>query len=130
MKKFQVMMLMMLVAFMGLTIQSCGSDDDAPSSKQNYTLKVALVDTGNLTPASIDYISAQMAGTSKTVKCTAVEAKAALDQTLDEYGSTIPVTDDEGNYLDFTIKFYLVDDSNKEIYSRLMVIKDGKRTIK
>ena len=129
MKKIQVMMLMMLVTFMGLTVQSCGSDDE-PSVRQNYTLKFALQDTGNLSPASIDYISAQMGNTSKTVNCTAAEAKAALDQSLEQYGSTIPVVDDEGNYLNFTIKFYLVDDSNKEIYSRLMVIKDGKRTIK
>ena len=28
MKKFQTMMLMMLVAFMGMAVQSCGDDDD------------------------------------------------------------------------------------------------------
>jgi hypothetical protein len=129
MKKLQAMMLMMLVAFVGLTVQSCGDDDDSDLRK-NYTLKVALQDIGNLTQASADYMAAQMALTSETVKATAAEAKAALDRALDEYGSTIPVADDEGNYLEYTLKFYLVDESNNEIYSRLLIIKDGKRTIK
>ncbi len=129
MKKFQVMMLMMLVAFMGLTVQSCGSDDE-PDANQDYTLKVALQDSGNLDPASAEIIRYQFAAISQTVRCTASQAKTALSQSIDEYASTIPVADDGGNYLEYSVRFYLVDSSNTEVYSKTMVIKDGKRTVR
>ena len=129
MKKFQVMMLMMLVAFMGLTVQSCG-DDDEPDATQSYTLKVSLQDPGNLDPASAEIIRTQFATIAQTVRCTASQAKTALDQAMDEFAYSIPVADDGGNYLEYSVRFYLVDSSNTEVYSKTMVIKDGKRTVR
>ena len=130
MKKFQVMMLMMLVAFMGLSVQSCGSDDDDTDAVQNFTLKVALQDAGNLDPASATYMETILPNYTQTVRCTKAQAKLALDQAIQENQTSIPVADAEGNYMNYTLKFYLVDDSNKEVYSKLLIIKDGQRTIK
>ena len=129
MKKFQVMMLMMLVAFMGLSVQSCGSDDD-PETSQNYTLKVSLHDIGNLDPTSSTYMASILPNYTQTVKCTESQAKQALDLAIEENKTSIPIADEEGNLLNYTLKFYLVDESNKEVYSKLLVIYDGQRTVK
>ena len=128
MKKFQVMMLMMLVAFMGLSVQSCGDDD--PEAVQNYTLKVALQDAGNMDEASATYMASILPNYTQTVRCTESQAKQALDLAIQERQTSIPVTNEEGEYVNYTLKFYLVDDSNKEVYSKLLIIKDGQRTIK
>ena len=128
MKKIQMMMLMMLVAFVGVAVQSCGDDD--PESTQSYTLKFTLQDTGNLDQASAEAMAYKLSNVTKTVKCTESQAKRALDEAMEESVSTFPVDDNEGNYLEYTIKVYLVDSSNKEIYSKLLVIKDGKRTVR
>ena len=114
---------------MGLSVQSCGSDDD-PDTIQNYTLKVALQDTGNLDSASATYMASILPNYTQTVKCTESQAKKALDLAIEENQTSIPVANEEGDYLNYTLKFYLVDDSNKEVYSRLMIMKDGQRTIK
>ncbi|MBR3081105.1 MAG: hypothetical protein IKH01_15060 [Prevotella sp.] len=129
MKKIQVMMLMMLVAFMGLCVQSCGSDDD-PETVQNYTLKVALQDTGNLDAASASDMAAILPNYSQTMRCTESQAKKALDLAMEENKTSIPVANENGEYVNYTLKFYIVDDSNKEVYSRLLIIKDGTWTVK
>ena len=129
MKKIQVMMLMMLVVFMGMSVQSCGSDDD-PETSQNYTLKVSLHDIGNLDPTSSTYMASILPNYTRTVKCTESQAKQALDLALEESKTSIPIADEEGNLLNYTLKFYLVDESNKEVYSKLLVIYDGQRTVK
>ena len=43
MKKFQTMMLMMLVAFMGMAVQSCGDDDDKVKVEVYYGFDVSKV---------------------------------------------------------------------------------------
>jgi len=122
-------MLMMLVAFMGMSVQSCGSDDD-PETSQNYTLKVSLHDIGNLDPTSSTYMASILPNYTRTVKCTESQAKQALDLAIEENKTSIPIADEEGNLLNYTLKFYLVDESNKEVYSKLLVIYDGQRTVK
>ena len=129
MKKIQVMMLMMLVAFMGLCVQSCGSDDD-PETVQNYTLKVALQDTGNLDAASASDMAAILPNYSQTMRCTESQAKKALDIAMEENKTSIPVANGNGEFVNYTLKFYIVDESNKEVYSRLLIIKDGTWTVK
>ena len=115
---------------MGLSVQSCGSDDDDTDAVQNFTLKVALQDAGNLDPASATYMETILPNYTQTVRCTKAQAKLALDQAIQENQTSIPVADAEGNYMTYTLKFYLVDDSNKEVYSKLLTMKDGQRTIK
>ena len=129
MKKIQVMMLMMLVAFMGLCVQSCGSDDD-PETVQNYTLKVALHDTGNLDEASATAMASILPNYSQTMRCTESQAKKALDIAMEENKTSIPVANGNGEFVNYTLKFYIVDESNKEVYSRLLIIKDGTWTVK
>ena len=43
MKKFQTMMLMMLVAFMGMAVQSCGDDDDKVKVEVYYGFNLSKV---------------------------------------------------------------------------------------
>ena len=43
MKKFQTMMLMMLVAFMGMAVQSCGDDDDKVKVEVYYGFDLSEV---------------------------------------------------------------------------------------
>ena len=64
------------------------------------------------------------------MRCTESQAKQALDIAMEENKTSIPVANENGEYVNYTLKFYLVDESNKEVYSKLLVIKDGSWTIK
>ncbi len=54
MKKIQSMMLMLLVAVMGMCVQSCGDDDNNSSPVLSmYTIQAKLVDKGNLSDRAV-----------------------------------------------------------------------------
>ena len=114
---------------MGLCVQSCGSDDD-PETVQNYTLKVALQDTGNMDAASASAMASILLNYTQTMRCTESQAKKALDLAMEENKTSIPVANENGEFVNYTLKFYIVDESNKEVYSRLLIIKDGTWTVK
>ena len=55
-----MMMLMMLTAFMGFALQSCGSDDDNDDTRQTYTIGLEIVDKGDLTAEDVAMVNTKI----------------------------------------------------------------------
>ncbi len=125
MKKLETMLLMLLIAFMGMTLQSCGSDNDDEDTKASYTLTAALTDKGNLPEEAVALIEPELKLMSQTFTATLAEAKAALDETMQLYKSTFAVEDG----FHFTITFYLKDSAGKEKYSKRILVNGSNVTI-
>ena len=53
--------------------------------------------------------------------------KAALDTAVDDAIKNGSYDNEQYNY---TIEFYITDSNNKKVYSRYIVVKDGKATAK
>ncbi len=88
------MMLMLLVAVMGLCVQSCGDDDNLSM----YTIQAKLVDKGNL----------------------GADAVAQINP------ASFPTKGENDVNAIYTIKIYITNSAGKEIYSRMLEIKDGE----
>ena len=125
MKKFQTLMLSMLVAFMGFAVQSCGSDDDN-KDRQQYTLTAELTSTGNLTDAEIASFQNTLAGVNNTVTATESEAKKALDLSVDRYKDAFKNTENKN----YTITFILKNASGKVVYQKALIIEGQNVTVK
>ncbi len=125
MKKFQTLMLSMLVAFVGFAVQSCGSDDDN-KDRQQYTLTAELTSTGNLTDAEIASFQNTLAGVNNTVTATESEAKKALDLSVDRYKDAFKNTENKN----YTITFILKNASGKVVYQKALIIEGQNVTVK
>ena len=121
MKKIQMMMLMMLTAFMGFALQSCGSDDDNNE----------IVDKGDLTAEEAAKVNAMiqqsMSKAETTVTATESQAKAALDAAINLYKSDLEAAF-KGNTKKFTMAFVLKNASGKVVYQRNVQV-DGETVI-
>ena len=127
MKKFQTLMLVMLVALTSMSIQSCGSDDDNNSSSvANYTITGVLTDNGDLTAEEIKAMEAQLAPTSATITADLNSAKKGVDQAAQKCVDMIkPELENQKNTKKFTISYILKEDaSGKEVYRKSIRI-DG-----
>ena len=125
MKKFQTLMLSMLVAFVGFAVQSCGSDDDN-KDRQQYTLTAELTSTGNLTDAEIASFQNTLAGVNNTVTATESEAKKAIDLSVDRYKDAFKNTENKN----YTITFILKNASGKVVYQKALIIEGQNVTVK
>lgn len=129
-----MMMLMMLTAFMGFALQSCGSDDDNKSeATDTYTMSLEIVDKGDLSDAEAAFVNDEIqkalakAGTSLTVTATETQAKAALDVAISANKSELENAF-KGNTLKFTLAFILRNSSKKVVYQRNVQV-DGENVI-
>lgn len=125
MKKFQTLMLSMLVAFVGFAVQSCGSDDDN-KDRQQYTLTAELTSTGNLTDAEIASFQNTLAAINNTVTATESEAKKALDLSVDRYKDEFKNTENKN----YTITFILKNASGKVVYQKALIVEGQNVTVK
>lgn len=130
-----MMMLMMLTAFMGFALQSCGSDDDNKSeATDTYTMSLEIVDKGDLSDAEAAFVNGVIKEEMDknkditTVTATETQAKAALD-------AAIKIKQDEleaafkGNTLKFTLAFILRNSSKKVVYQRNVLVDGEKITV-
>ena len=133
MKKIQMMMLMMLTAFMGFALQSCGSDDDNKSeATDTYTMSLEIVDKGDLSDAEAAFVNDEIQEKMKDVKdltvtTTETKAKAALDAAISANKSELENAF-KGNTLKFTLAFILRNSSKKVVYQRNVQV-DGENVI-
>jgi len=126
MKKLQTLMLMMLVAFMGLAVQSCGSDDDkGAASREQFTLSAELTDAGNLTDDEKSAMQAGFAQIGHTVTATESEAKAALDESIEMYKDSYANTAGKN----YTVTFFLKNASGKVVYQKSIVVQGQNVTV-
>lgn len=132
-----MMMLMMLTAFMGFALQSCGSDDDNKSeATDTYTMSLEIVDKGDLSDDDAafvnDMIKEQMAEYKDitTVTATETQAKAAMDKSINMYKSVLEASfKGTGNTKKFTLAIILRNSSKKVVYQRNVQVDGEKITV-
>ena len=122
MKKIQSMMLMLLVAVMGLCVQSCGDDDNLSM----YTIQAKLVDKGNLGADAVAQINQLCDAIKRTDTATEDAVIKALDTTMPSFAASFPTKGENDVNAIYTIKIYITNSAGKEIYSRRIEIKDGE----
>ena len=136
MKKIQMMMLMMLTAFMGFALQSCGSDDDNKSeATDTYTMSLEIVNKGELSDDEAEFVNGLIQEGMKdakdlTVTTTETKAKAALDAAITVYKSVLETSfKGTGNTKKFTLAFVLRNSSKKVVYQRNVLVDGEKITV-
>lgn len=130
-----MMMLMMLTAFMGFALQSCGSDDDNKSeATDTYTMSLEIVNPGELTSDEVELVNGMIQEKMKDVKdltvtTTETLAKAAMDKSINMY-KTLLETSFKGskNTKKFTLGIILRNSANKVVYQRNVQV-DGENVI-
>lgn len=130
-----MMMLMMLTAFMGFALQSCGSDDDNKSeATDTYTMSLEIVNPGDLSSDEVEFVNGMIQEKMKDVKdltvtTTETLAKAALDAAIDKNKKDLEESfKDSGNTKKFTLAFILRNSSKKVVYQRNVLV-DGENVI-
>ena len=123
MKKIQSMMLMLLVAVMGMCVQSCGDDDNNSSL---YTIQAKLVDKGNLSDDAVAQVNQLCDAVKRTDTATEDAVIKALDTTMPSFAASFPTKGENDVNAIYTIKIYITNSAGKEIYSRRIEIKDGE----
>ena len=114
MKKIQIMMLMMLVALMGMTVQSCGSDDG--DETKLYTLSMELSDPGTLPSEMVPFYQAMLSQPVNMNFTTLNDAKAMLRTYANAFKSQMEADlRASGNTYKFTIS-YLLKDGGTTVY--------------
>ena len=141
MKKIQMMMLMMLTAFMGFALQSCGSDDDNKSeATDTYTMSLEIVDKGDLSDDDAAFVNAMIkegiqeamskSGATTTVTATETQAKVALDLIITASKSELEnAFKGSSNTKKFTLAFVLRNSSKKVVYQRNVLVDGEKITV-
>ena len=131
MKTIKSLMLMMLMVFVGGVICSCGDDkdDDNGGITGTYTLHCTISDPGTLPEqqAAIMKQALERNVNKEMPNITLELAKKALDIAIDDAIAYGTYDDQEYN---FTIEFYITDANGNKVYSRSIVVKDGKATKK
>ena len=114
---------MLLVAVMGMCVQSCGDDDNNSSL---YTIQAKLVDKGNLSDDAVAQVNQLCDAIKRTDTATEDAVIKALDTTMPSFAAAFPTKGENDVNAIYTIKIYITNSAGKEIYSRRIEIKDGE----
>ncbi len=126
MKKFESVILMVLVAFMGLAVQSCNNDDDVDF----YTMRIDITDRGNLPDTFFKAYEARFSSSQRVNYASLSDAKAYLRRSLEENKSSIEeaLVKDNNTY-NFTLSYLLINNSGEQVYKISYKIEGTKVTI-
>lgn len=126
MKKFETIILMVLVAFMGLAVQSCNNDDDVDF----YTMRIDITDRGNLPDTFFKAYEARFSSSQRVNYASLSDAKAYLRRSLEENKSSIEeaLVKDNNTY-NFTLSYLLINNSGEQVYKISYKIEGTKVTI-
>ena len=128
MKKIQMMLAMMLMAFVGFALQSCGSDDndDPQPQTQKFSWEIILSDPGTLSTEEAAVINDMLANYDKSKGSntgTLEQAKAYIDNVLNTNKTAFEAYLQQFQNEDkFTLSFILKDE--KVVYTKYLKI-DG-----
>ena len=133
MKKIQSMMLMLLVAVMGMCVQSCGSDDDnTPSMSSSYTMNVVLdvKDKGSLSNEQLENLKNKFTqtGTAQYISDYAAKqsSRTAVQAAYDEIKAAFSDVDWSDEKADFAIVITTTNNSTqKEIAKSKIIFNKG-----
>ena len=128
MKKIQSMMLMLLVAVMGMCVQSCGDDNgpDGGDVLESFTLQAKIIDSGNLSDGAVAQINIICAAMKRTDTATENSIKKALDATIPAFAASLPTKGENDVNAIYTIRIFITNSADKEIYGRNVEVKDGQ----
>ncbi len=136
MEKIKSLMLMVVMIVMSGMVCSCGSDDDdnkggggSESAIGTYVLHCTLSDAGTMPKEYADILKKSLEeSVNATYQNVALDVvKAALDTAVEDAIRNGQYDNEQYNY---TIEFYITNSSGKKVYSRYIVVKDGKATAK
>lgn len=136
MEKIKSLMLMVVMIVMSGMVCSCGSDDDdnnngggSGSTIGTYVLHCTLSDAGTMPKEYADILKKSLEESVNTAyqNVSLDVVKAALDTAVEDAIRNGSYDNEQYNY---TIEFYITDSNNKKVYSRYIVVKDGKATAK
>lgn len=130
MKKIQMMLAMMLMAFVGFALQSCGSDDndDPQPQTQKFSWEIILSDPGTLSTEEAAVINDMLANYDKSKGSntgTLEQAKAYIDNVLNTNKTAFEAYLQQFQNEDkFTLSFILKDEKGTVVYTKYLKI-DG-----
>ncbi|SRR5574344_131268 len=129
MKNFKTLFLLLIVAMLGISLQSCGGDDDdSIYSTDTYTLQAKLTEKGTMTDQQAALMDASLALVKKSETCTLDIAKAALDLVVTTYMNS-DAFDLNGNTSKFTFQFQLLNSAGKLVYYRTVIVDGENHTL-
>ena len=133
MKKIQSMMLMLLVAVMGMCVQSCGDDDDnTPSMSSSYTMNVVLdvKNKGSLSNEQLEMLKNKFTqtGTAQYISDYAAKqaSRAAIQESYNQIKEAFANVDWSEEKADFAIVITTTNNSTqKEIAKSKIIFNKG-----
>ena len=123
----QKFFMMMVVVLMTGFMTSCGSDDDNNSdSLGTYTIGLTVSDKGTLSDLEVTTMNSVLKNMEQTfTNVSQFRAKEAFETSFKSIDTSKLGTDK-----DYTLEYFLKDGNGSKIASHLIIVKDGKVTLK
>ena len=123
----QKFFMMMVVVLMTGFMTSCGSDDDNNSdSLGTYTIGLTVSDKGTLSDLEVTAMNSVLKNMEQTfTNVSQFRAKEAFEASFKSIDTSKLGTDK-----DYTLEYFLKDGNGSKIASHLIIVKDGKVTLK
>lgn len=128
MKTMQKFFMMMVVVLMTGFMTSCGSDDDNNNtgSLGTYTIGLTVSDKGTLSDLEVTTMNSVLKNMEQTfTNVSQFRAKEAFEASFKSIDTSKLGTDK-----DYTLEYFLKDGNDSKIASHLIIVKDGKVTLK
>ena len=123
----QKFFMMMVVVLMTGFMTSCGSDDDNNSdSLGTYTIGLTVSEQGTLSDLEVTTMNSVLKNMEQTfTNVSQFKAKEAFEASFKSIDTSKLGTDK-----DYTLEYFLKDGNGSKIASHLIIVKDGKVTLK
>lgn len=127
MKTMQKFFMMMVVVLMTGFMTSCGSDDDNNSGPLGtYTIGMTVSEQGTLSDLEVTAMNSVLKNMEQTfTNVSQFRAKEAFETSFKSIDTSKLGTDK-----DYTLEYFLKDGNGSKIASHLIIVKDGKVTLK
>lgn len=127
MKTMQKFFMMMVVVLMTGFMTSCGSDDDNNSDiLGTYTIGLTVSEQGTLSDLEVTTMNSVLKNMEQTfTNVSQFRAKEAFETSFKSIDTSKLGTDK-----DYTLEYFLKDGNGSKIASHLIIVKDGKVTLK
>ena len=128
MKTMQKFFMMMVVVLMTGFMTSCGSDDDNSNtgSLGTYTIGLTVSEQGTLSDLEVTTMNSVLKNMEQTfTNVSQFKAKEAFEASFKSIDTSKLGTDK-----DYTLEYFLKDGNGSKIASHLIIVKDGKVTLK
>ena len=127
MKTMQKFFMMMVVVLMTGFMTSCGSDDDNNSGPLGtFTIGMTVSEQGTLSDLEVTAMNSVLKNMEQTfTNVSQFRAKEAFETSFKSIDTSKLGTDK-----DYTLEYFLKDGNGSKIASHLIIVKDGKVTLK